>query len=107
MNHARTDPPRQDARCGANLAKLVTALGLRRIRFLAAPPTDSDRAELDTARAREYLLPELTRGGARVKLALEIQRCDRHRKLPENDVMDTVDTNVHDLNLNHEDCGHR
>ena len=50
MNHARTDPLRQDARCDVNLAKLVTALGLRRIRFLAAPPTGSDCAELDAAR---------------------------------------------------------
>lgn len=73
MNDARTDPLRQDARCDVNLAKLVTALGLRRIRFLAAPPTGSDCAELDAARARGYLLLELTRGGAKVRLALEIR----------------------------------
>lgn len=59
--------------CGVNLAKLVTALGLRRIRLLAAPPIGSDHTELDAARARGYLLLELTRGGAKVRLALEIR----------------------------------
>ena len=73
-------------------------------RFFASLPIDAGRAGLDVAKIQEDLLLELTRGGARVTLTLEVHGEAGEDGYPK-DVEDTVAANARDLELDRANWG--
>ena len=73
-------------------------------RFFASLPIDAGRAGLDVAKIQEDLLLELTRGGARVTLTLEVHGEAGGDGYPK-DVEDTVAANARDLKLDRANWG--